>query len=145
MTKSRLDAIEIMKLAEDAVLPTRAHPDDAGLDLYALTDVTLEPGKSAVVPTGIAMAIPEGCVGLVADRSSLARKGVKTAGGVIDAGYRGEVGAVLWNISRETVKLGRGDRVAQLLIVPIATPAVKEVKALTESKRGKKGFGSTGR
>ena len=144
MTK-RLDSIEIMKLAEDAVLPTRAHPDDAGLDLYALTDVVLEPGKSAVVPTGIAMAIPEGCVGLVADRSSLARKGVKTAGGVIDAGYRGEVGAVLWNISRETVKLGRGDRVAQLLIVPIATPAVQEVKALTDSKRGKKGFGSTGR
>ena len=145
MTKPRLESIEIMRLAEDAVLPTRAHPDDAGLDLYALTDVVLEPGKSAVVPTGIAMAIPEGCVGLVADRSSLARKGVKTAGGVIDAGYRGEVGAVLWNISRETVKLGRGDRVAQLLIVPIATPAVKEVKALTESKRGKKGFGSTGR
>ncbi len=145
MSKPRLDAIEIMKLAEEAVLPTRAHPDDAGLDLYALSDVTLEPGKSAVVPTGIAMAVPEGCVGLVADRSSLARKGVKTAGGVIDAGYRGEVGAVLWNISRDTVRLGRGDRVAQLLIVPIATPAVREVKALTDSKRGKRGFGSTGR
>ena len=145
MTRPQLDAIEIMKLAEEAVLPTRAHPDDAGLDLYALSDVTLEPGKSAVVPTGIAMAVPEGCVGLVADRSSLARKGVKTAGGVIDAGYRGEVGAVLWNISRDTVRLGRGDRVAQLLIVPIATPAVREVKALTDSKRGKRGFGSTGR
>ncbi|MBI5596577.1 MAG: dUTP diphosphatase [Elusimicrobia bacterium] len=139
------DTLEIAKLAADAVLPTRAHPDDAGLDLYALGEVTLEPGKSAVVPTGIAMQIPEGFVGLVADRSSLARKGVKTAGGVIDAGYRGEVGAVLWNISREPVTLGRGDRVAQLLIVPIATPAVKEVKALSESKRGKKGFGSTGR
>lgn len=139
------DTLEIAKLAADAVLPTRAHPDDAGLDLYALGEVTLEPGKSAVVPTGIAMQIPEGFVGLVADRSSLARKGVKTAGGVIDAGYRGEVGAVLWNISREPVTLGRGDRVAQLLIVPIATPAVKEVKALSETKRGKKGFGSTGR
>lgn len=139
------DTLEIAKLAADAVLPTRAHPDDAGLDLYALGEVTLEPGKSAVVPTGIAMQIPEGFVGLVADRSSLARKGVKTAGGVIDAGYRGEVGAVLWNISREPVTLGRGDRVAQLLIVPIATPAVKEVKALSDSKRGKKGFGSTGR
>lgn len=145
MTKPRLDHLEIMKLAEDAVLPTRAHPDDAGLDLYARADVTLEPGKCAVVPTGIAMAIPEGCVGLVADRSSLARRGVKTAGGVIDAGYRGEVGAVLWNISRETVKLGRGDRVAQLLIVPIEVPAVREVGALTDSKRGKRGFGSTGR
>ena len=139
------ETLEIAKLAADAVLPTRAHPDDAGLDLYALGEVTLEPGKSAVVPTGIAMQIPEGFVGLVADRSSLARKGVKTAGGVIDAGYRGEVGAVLWNISREPVTLGRGDRVAQLLIVPIATPAVKEVKALSETKRGKKGFGSTGR
>ncbi|MDE2292981.1 MAG: dUTP diphosphatase [Elusimicrobia bacterium] len=138
-------AIEIQKLTAEAVLPTRAHPDDAGLDLYALGAVTLEPGKSAVVPTGIAMSIPPGYVGLVADRSSLARKGVKTAGGVIDAGYRGEVGAVLWNISREPVTLGHGDRVAQILIVPIAVPAVKEVKALTDTKRGKKGFGSTGR
>lgn len=143
--KAHPEFIEIVKLSKDAVLPTRAHPDDAGLDLYALSEVTLEPGQSAVVPTGIAMAIPAGYVGLVADRSSLARKGVKTAGGVIDAGYRGEVGAVLWNISREAVKLGRGDRVAQLLIVPVAVPAVKEVASLTESKRGKKGFGSSGR
>ncbi|MBI3299700.1 MAG: dUTP diphosphatase [Elusimicrobia bacterium] len=134
-----------MKLSADAVLPTRAHADDAGLDLYALSEVTLEPGKCFVVPTGIALAIPPGYVGLVADRSSLARKGIKTAGGVIDAGYRGEVGAVLWNISRESVTLVRGDRVAQLLIVPVAVPAVKEVPSLTESKRGKKGFGSTGR
>lgn len=139
------ETLEIMKLAADAVLPTRAHHDDAGLDLYALSDVSLEPGTCAVVPTGIAMAIPAGYVGLVADRSSLARKGIKTAGGVIDAGYRGEVGAVLWNISRGPVTLGRGDRIAQLLIVPVATPAVKEVKTLTESKRGKGGFGSTGR
>jgi dUTP pyrophosphatase len=139
------ETLEIMKLTADAVLPTRAHHDDAGMDLYALGEVTLEPGTCAVVPTGIAMSIPAGYVGLVADRSSLARKGVKTAGGVIDAGYRGEVGAVLWNISRETVTLGHGDRVAQLLLLPVATPAVKEVKSLSESKRGKGGFGSTGR
>lgn len=139
------ETLEIVKLTADAVLPTRAHADDAGMDLYALGEVTLEPGQCAVVPTGIAMAIPAGYVGLVADRSSLARKGIKTAGGVIDAGYRGEVGAVLWNISRAAVTLGRGDRVAQLLLVPVATPAVKEVKTLSESKRGKGGFGSTGK
>ena len=139
------ETLEIVKLTADAVLPTRAHADDAGMDLYALGEVTLEPGQCAVVPTGIAMAIPAGYVGLVADRSSLARKGIKTAGGVIDAGYRGEVGAGLWNISRAPVTLGRGDRVAQLLLVPVATPAVKEVKTLSESKRGKGGFGSTGR
>ena len=140
-----MNEIPVKKLDPKAVLPTRAHPDDAGLDLYGLEDVTIDPSQGVLVRTGVAVAVPGAHVGLVCDRSSLARRGLKTAGGVIDAGYRGEVGAVLWNISRSPVTLGRGDRVAQLLLVPVATPAVKEVKALSDSKRGKGGFGSTGR
>ncbi len=140
-----LDLIEILRVSSEAKLPTRAHPDDAGLDLYNLEDVLLESGHGKVVKTGIALAIPAGHVGMVADRSSLAKKGIKSAGGVIDAGYRGEVHIVLWNLSREAVQLKSGERIAQLLILPIATPAVKEVQSLDETQRGKNGFGSTGR
>ena len=143
--KTLLESIEIRRLTPEATLPTRAHADDAGLDLYSLEDVTLAPGKGAMARTGIALAVPPGHVGLVCDRSSLARRGLKTAGGIIDAGYRGELGVVLWNISSDEQRLKRGERVAQLLIVPIATPAVKEVSALAETARGANGFGSTGR
>jgi dUTP pyrophosphatase len=134
-----------MKLHPGATLPTRAHPDDAGLDLYALEDTALAPGQGSLVKTGVAIALPAGHVGLVADRSSLARRGLKTAGGVIDAGYRGELGVVLWNISGQPQALKAGERVAQLLVVPIATPAVFETPALDETSRGANGFGSTGR
>ncbi len=137
--------IPATKLDPGAVLPTRAHPDDAGLDLYALEDAELAPGEGKVVRTGVAVAIPQGHAGLICDRSSLARRGLKTAGGVIDAGYRGELGVVLWNISGRKELLKRGERVAQLLIVPAATPAVREVSSLDETARGAKGFGSTGR
>lgn len=133
------------RLAPDAILPTRAHPDDAGLDLYSLEDVSLEPGQGTLVKTGIAAAVPQGHVGLICDRSSLAKRGLKTAGGVIDAGYRGELGILLWNISGQTQALKKGERLAQLLIVPVATPAVQEVSTLDETVRGAGGFGSTGR
>lgn len=137
--------IKIRRVTPEATLPTRAHPDDAGMDLYNLEDIQLQPGEGKATRTGIALAIPAGHVGLVADRSSLAKRGVKTAGGVIDAGYRGEIHIVVWNISSEPVFLKRGDRIAQLLILPIATPAVVEVSELDSTDRGEKGFGSTGR
>jgi dUTP pyrophosphatase len=140
-----LDTIEVMKTSPNATLPTRAHADDAGMDLYGLEDIRLEPGQGIVTRTGIALAIPPGHTGLVADRSSMAKRGIKTAGGVIDAGYRGEVHIVLWNISREVQELKKGDRIAQMLIVPVRTPAVKEVRELTETARGAKGFGSSGK
>jgi dUTP pyrophosphatase len=138
-------SISIMRLSDEAVLPTRAHPGDAGMDLYGLEDTTIEPGQGKMLRTGIAMAIPQGFVGLVSDRSSMAKRGIKSAGGVIDAGYRGEVHIVLWNISRETAQLKKGERIAQLLILPIATPAVKEVSSLDETSRGTKGVGSSGK
>lgn len=140
-----LSSVNVMRVASEAVLPTRAHADDAGLDLYGLDDVILEPSQGKVAKTGIAIALPAGHVGLVADRSSLAKKGVKTAGGIIDAGYRGEIHIVLWNLTKEPIHLKRGERIAQLLILPIITPAVNEVEALDETLRGTKGFGSSGR
>lgn len=136
--------LEILRLSPEATLPTRAHPDDAGLDLYSLEDVLLSPGQGKVARTGVALALAQGTVGMIADRSSLAKKGIKTAGGIIDAGYRGEIQIVLWNIGREEIRLGRGERIAQMLILPIATPAVKEVTSLDETARGAKGFGSSG-
>jgi dUTP pyrophosphatase len=136
--------LKILRVHVDAVLPTRAHPDDAGLDLYGLEDISLEAGQGKMARTGIALALPQGHVGMVADRSSLAKKGIKTAGGIIDAGYRGEVHVVLWNVSSTPIQLRRGERIAQLLILPIATPGVLEVTSLNETPRGAGGFGSTG-
>ncbi|MCM2324463.1 MAG: dUTP diphosphatase [Oligoflexia bacterium] len=143
--KTSTRQLSVVRLEAGAVLPTRAHPDDAGMDLYSFEDVALAPGQGAVVRTGLALALPAGHVGLVADRSSMAKRGVKTAGGVIDAGYRGEILIVLWNLSRERVELKRYERIAQLLILPVATPAVLEVESLDETVRGVKGFGSSGR
>jgi dUTP pyrophosphatase len=140
-----MEQIQVQKISPEATLPTRAHADDAGLDLYSLEDVLLEPQQGKVSRTGIALAIPKGHVGLVADRSSLAKRGVKTAGGVIDAGYRGEIHIVLWNLSNGPLQLKRGERIAQLMILPVATPAVLEVQTLDETARGLKGFGSTGK
>lgn len=140
-----MQSIEMMKVSGDAVTPTRAHPEDAGLDLYALEDVMIESGQGKTARTGVAFALPEGHVGMIADRSSLAKKGIKTAGGIIDAGYRGEILIVLWNLSSQAVLLKRGERIAQMLILPIVTPAVQEVTQLTDTKRGVGGFGSTGR
>jgi dUTP pyrophosphatase len=137
--------LAMRRLEPGATLPTRAHPDDAGLDLYALEDAELAPGQGKVVHTGVAMAIPAGHVGLVCDRSSMAKKGLKTAGGVIDAGYRGEVGVMLWNISTVVHTLKKGERIAQLLVVPIATPAPVDSEDLGETARGVGGFGSTGK
>ncbi|MBI3565662.1 MAG: dUTP diphosphatase, partial [Elusimicrobia bacterium] len=98
-----------------------------------------------VLRTGVAVAVPPGHVGLVCDRSSMAKRGLKTAGGVIDAGYRGEVGVVVWNLSREAHTVKKGERVAQMLVIPIATPAPIDSEDLGATARGEGGFGSTGR
>lgn len=137
--------LPIRRLDPAATVPTRAHPDDAGLDLHSLEDVSFGPGEGKVVKTGVAVALPAGHVGLVCDRSSLAKRGLKTAGGVIDAGYRGELGVVLWNISGSPQCVKKGERLAQLLVVPVATPAPVEVEDLGLTARGAGGFGSTGR
>ena len=130
-------------------MPARAHPGDAGLDLYAAEDVTLKPGERASVATGIAVAIPEGYAGFVVPRSGLAARhgvGVVNAPGLIDCGYRGEVRVLLVNLDQsEAVELRRGERIAQLVIQRVEEPTLREVAELPPSARGEGGFGSTGR
>lgn len=145
---SQSGALSIKRLDPRAVLPTRAYAHDAGLDLYSLEAVTLEPGERASVRTGVAVQIPEGQAGLVLPRSGLAaRHGIAlvNAPGLIDAGYRGEVRVLLLNTDREQpCTLAAGDRIAQLVLIAVATPAVVEVQELSVSERGGGGFGSSG-
>jgi dUTP pyrophosphatase len=140
--------LNIRRLDPRATLPTRAYESDAGLDLYSLDAVVLEPGERAAVPTGIAVEIPAGQAGLVLPRSGLAaRHGVAlvNAPGLIDAGYRGEIRVLLLNTDRRaTFELAAGHRIAQLVLVRIETPAVLEVQVLAGSDRGSGGFGSSG-
>ncbi len=140
--------LNVVRLDPRAVLPTRAYPGDAGLDLYALEPVTLEAGERAAVRTGVAVEIPDGHAGLVMPRSGLAaRHGIAlvNAPGLIDSGYRGELQILLLNTDRtKGCELAAGDRIAQLVLVAVATPAVKEVDALSETVRGGGGFGSSG-
>jgi dUTP pyrophosphatase len=140
--------IPVRRLDPDLPLPSYAHPGDAGADLHAATDVTLQPGQRALVPTGIAMALPEGYVGLVHPRSSLAaRHGISivNAPGTIDAGYRGEVQVCLVNTDAASpFTVHRGDRIAQLVVQQCETATFVESADLTESARGEGGYGSTG-
>lgn len=143
------EPLRVLRLDPRATLPTRAYAHDAGLDLYALEAVTLPPGERVGVRTGVAVEIPEGHAGLVLPRSGLAaRHGIAlvNAPGLIDAGYRGELRVLLLNTDRvEACSLAAGDRIAQLVLVAVATPAVVEVEQLGESDRGPGGFGSSGR
>jgi len=138
--------IPVKKLDPNAKIPTYAHVGDAGMDLYALEGVTIEPKQRALIPTGISMAIPDGYVGLIWDKSGVAAKrGLKTLAGVIDSGYRGEVQAALFNTSEETQVFEAGDKLAQMLIQPIESPHIMEVDELDPTRRGEDGFGSTGK
>jgi dUTP pyrophosphatase len=140
--------LRVRRLDARARLPTRAYPGDAGLDLYALEDGVLEPGERASIRTGIAVEIPEGEAGLVLARSGLAaRHGIAlvNAPGLIDAGYRGEIRVLLLNTDRSrSFEIAPGDRIAQLVLVRVQTPAVVEVEELEVSERGAGGFGSSG-
>jgi dUTP pyrophosphatase len=141
-------SLRVARLDPRARLPTRAHPGDAGLDLYALQSAHLAPGERASIATGIAVEIPSGHAGLVLPRSGLAARhgiSVVNAPGLIDADYRGEVRVLLLNTDRERAfALDGGDRIAQLVIVAVAIAEVAEVPALTHTARGAGGFGSSG-
>ncbi len=138
--------IRTKKLHPDAKIPMIAHAGDAGCDLFATEYLMLEAGERAQIPTGIALEIPEGCVGLVWDKSGISHKGgVKTLGGVIDSGYRGEILVGVINLGFEPYVFEKGSKVAQLLIQSIETPTFEEVKELSESDRGAGAFGSTGK
>ena len=144
------DRVEILikRLDPGLPLPARAHPGDAGTDLFAAQDVELAPGQRALVPTGVAIALPDGYAAFVHPRSGLAaRHGVTlvNAPGTVDAGYRGEIRVTLLNTDTERpVRLQRGDRIAQLVVQRVAYPVFHEVETLPGSARGQDGFGSTG-
>lgn len=138
----------VQRLDPDLPLPARAHPGDAGLDLHARVGVTLDPGERALVPTGVAIALPAGYAAFVHPRSGLAAKhgiGVVNGPGTIDAGYRGEIGVVLINLDAQApVTLHRGDRIAQLVVQQLPPVTLVEVERLPGSARDTGGFGSTG-
>lgn len=137
--------LKIKKIRDDAKIPTRAHHDDAGIDLYACGEHVVTPGATAMIPIGVAFEIQEGCVGLIWDKSSIGSKSLKTLGGVIDAGYRGEVSVLIHNLSDTSYTFGHGHKLAQLLIQKVEFPKMVEVDELSESLRGDGGFGSTGK
>jgi dUTP pyrophosphatase len=140
--------VPVTRLRDDAVLPTRAYPGDAGLDLVACERHELGPGERALVGTGIAVAIPDGHAGLVTPRSGLAaRNGITIVNtpGLVDSGYRGELRVILHNTDRhETLVIEPGMRIAQLVVVAVPGAALREVDELPESERGASGFGSSG-
>jgi dUTP pyrophosphatase len=140
-------ALAIRRLRPDARLPERAYAGDAGLDLAACEAVRLLPGERAVVPTGLAVAIPEGYAGFVQPRSGLAAKNgitVVNSPGLIDSGYRGELKVVLLNTdAHETFTAEPGERIAQLVVLPVPALNVVEMDELPESERGSRGFGSS--
>lgn len=142
--------IAVKKLRENAVLPTFGSPEAAGADLYACLDapVTIAPGHTAFVPTGLAMELPVGYVGLVYARSGLAcKRGLAPANkvGVIDSDYRGEFIVALHNHGTESQTVAPGERIAQLVVTPILMPEYVETDSLSATQRGEGGFGSTGK
>ena len=138
--------MDLQQLDFDLPVPSYAHPGDAGLDLCAARYAVVT-GETVLIPTGVAVAVPDGHVGLVCPRSGLSKHGVTVANapGVVDAGYRGEVMVRLTTTSTTPYQVHRGDRIAQLLIVPVARPEVTVVDRLDDTARGAGGFGSTGR
>ena len=148
MTGGGRSEMLVQRLDDGIPLPDYEHPGDAGLDLRSRVDVVLAPGERALVPTGIAIALLPGFVALVCPRSGLAlRQGLSlvNAPGVVDAGYRGEIGVVCINLDpSEPISIARGDRIAQLVVQPVVHAEVVEVAELPSTHRGSGGFGSTG-
>lgn len=137
--------VKIKKIKDNAIIPKYAHEGDAGVDLYSTEDYTLKPRERVLVSTGISMAIPEGYVGLIWDRSGLAVKNsLHVLAGVVDSGYRGEVCVVLKNLGHEDFNVTEGMRVAQMLIQPVISAIIEESDSLDETSRNEGGFGSTG-
>lgn len=145
-----MEKIRVKKLRENAILPTYGSAEAAGADLYACIEapVTVQPGETVWIPTGLAMEVPVGCAGLVYARSGMAcKRGLAPANkvGVIDSDYRGEITVVLHNHGAEPQTISCGERIAQLIITPVITPGFMEADELSDTSRGVGGFGSTGK
>lgn len=150
----KLEYITFKKLDEAATAPTRYNVDDAGLDIYSLRDVFIPHGSTKVVSTGIALKVPVGYVGKIFDRSSMGLKGLAVGAGVVDSGYNGEISIVFHNLTNKEEHdfkdspgywVKGGDKIAQLCLIPVATPSPVEVFELWDSERGNKGWGSSNR
>ena len=145
-----MESVRVKILREGAKLPTYGSAEAAGADLYACLEapVTIAPGETAFIPTGSALEVPQHCAGLVYARSGLAcKRGLAPANkvGVIDSDYRGEINVVLHNHGSQSQTIANGDRVAQLVITPVLTPAYVQAEALSDTARDAGGFGSTGK
>ena len=132
-------------LEADAIMPTRAHDDDAGLDLFSPIDVYIYPHSRETIDTGVHLEIPKGYVGLLTSKSGLMRNYGITTRGTIDCGYTGSISAIVFNDSPNTHHFRRGDKLTQLVIVPCITPELELADKLEDTERGDSGFGSTGR
>lgn len=137
--------IKIKKLKENIKLPSYAHPGDVGMDLYSMETVTISPMGHYRFFHGFAMEFPEGNAGIIMDKSSISKAGLIHMGGVFDAGYRGEYNTHLVNLGNEPYTVEEGDKVAQLVIIPVIIAELEEVDSLNESSRGMGAFGSTGK
>ena len=137
--------IKVKRIHKDARFPRYSHRGDAGLDLFSSVDCVLEAGQILAIPTGIQVAIPQGFVGLIWDKSGLSLQGVHRLAGVVDSGYRGEVKVVMANLRDKRFIIEKGMKMAQMLIQPVEDVKVIETDKLEETSRGKKGFGSTGK
>ena len=145
-----MESIRVKILREGAKLPTYGSGEAAGADLYACVEetVTIEPGKTAFIPTGIALEVPRGCAGLIYARSGLAcKRGLAPANkvGVIDSDYRGEIIVALHNHGADLQRVERGERIAQFVITPVLQPSYTVAEDLSNTERGAGGFGSTGK
>ena len=137
--------IKIKKLKEGAKLPSYAHPGDVGMDMYAMEQTVVAPGEHARIWHGFALEYPEGYGGIVMDKGSISKAGLHVMGGVFDAGYRGEYNTHLVNLSDKPYTIEAGDKVSQLVIIPVQIVELEEVAELADSARGEGRFGSTGR
>ena len=133
------------KIHKDAKLPSYGHVGDAGLDLFSVMECVLKGGEARAISTGIQVAIPDGYVGLIWDKSGISLKNIHLLAGVIDSGYRGEIKVVMTNLSTEAFSIEKGMKIAQMLIQPIVKVKVVDSEVLDETTRGENGFGSTGK
>lgn len=146
-------AVEVLRLSDSATLPSSAHLADVGLDLYSDEEVFIKTGDTAIVKTGVALGLPLGFYGKIEDRSSLASMGLRTGGGVVDAGYNGEIKIIIHNLNNtndstyrgQGYQIKKGQRIAQLVVQPVIPVRLMEVESLQSSERGTNGFGSSGR
>jgi dUTP pyrophosphatase len=138
--------IKIKRLHPDSKLPTYAYPGDVGMDLYSMEDYSLKPSERKIFPVGFALEFEMGYAAIVKDKSSLPKNaGIHTMGGVFDAGYRGEYNVQLINLGSENYQIKKGDKIAQLVIIPVEIASLEEVEELQQSSRGEGRFGSTGK